>query len=171
MTWQIIRADARALPIEDATVDLIVTSPPYWGLRSYRDDGEHYDGQIGSESTPQQFVDELVGMIDSEWRRVLKPQGSMFLNMGDKYAGAGGGNDNTGLGVPRGEQSADADARGNPRRYRQGTGMARPQVSSWSALADRPQPHRPGLDTTCGDHLVETERTAGVGDGQGATVA
>ena len=92
MTWQIIRADARSLPLGDSTVDLIVCSPPYWGLRSYRDDGEHYSGQVGSESTPQQFVDGLVAMIDGEWRRVLKRSGSMFLNLGDKYAGSGGHN-------------------------------------------------------------------------------
>ncbi len=85
ITWQIVRADARALPLADASVDLIVTSPPYWGLRSYRDDGEHYAGQIGSESTPAAFVEELVSMIDGEWRRVLKPSGSMMLNLGDKY--------------------------------------------------------------------------------------
>jgi DNA modification methylase len=60
-------------------------------LRSYRDAGEHYDGQVGSEDSPQQFVDELVGMIDSEWRRVLKPVGSLWLNLGDKYSGSAGG--------------------------------------------------------------------------------
>jgi DNA modification methylase len=59
-------------------------------LRSYRDGGEHYEGQIGSETTPAEYVAELVGMIDSEWRRVLKPSGSLFLNMGDKYAGSDG---------------------------------------------------------------------------------
>ena len=127
MSWQILQADARTMPLADASVDLIVCSPPYWSLRSYRDGGEHYAGQVGSEGSPQQYVDGLVGMVDGEWRRVLKPCGSMFLNLGDKYAGAGGGNDNTGLGVPRGVQSDEADARGNPRRYRQGTGMARPK--------------------------------------------
>jgi DNA modification methylase len=127
MSWEIIHGDARSLPLHDATVDLIMTSPPYWGLRSYRDGGEHYDGQIGSEPTPQQFADELVGMIDGEWRRVLKPAGSLFLNLGDKYAGAGGGNDNTGLGNPRGDQSDNTDNRGNPRRYRSGTSSARPK--------------------------------------------
>ncbi len=41
----VIRHDARDLPLDDASVDLIVTSPPYFALRSYRDDGEHYDDQ------------------------------------------------------------------------------------------------------------------------------
>jgi hypothetical protein len=35
----------------------VVTSPPYFGLRSYKDNGEHYEGQIGSEATPAEFVD------------------------------------------------------------------------------------------------------------------
>jgi len=85
MTWEIIQADARSLPLDDASVDEIITSPPYWGLRSYRDGGEHYDGQFGSEPSPREFVDGLVGMIDGEWRRVLKPSGSLWLNLGDKY--------------------------------------------------------------------------------------
>jgi site-specific DNA-methyltransferase (cytosine-N4-specific) len=59
----IIRHDARSLPLEDESVDLIVTSPPYFALRSYRDDGEHYDGQLGSEDSPQEFVDNLVDCV------------------------------------------------------------------------------------------------------------
>jgi hypothetical protein len=51
-TARIIRADSRALPLADDSVDLVVTSPPYFGLRSYQDGGEHYAGQIGDESTP-----------------------------------------------------------------------------------------------------------------------
>ena len=91
MVTEVIQGDARSMPfLDDDSVDLIVTSPPYWGLRSYRDAGEHYDGQVGSEDTPRQFVAELVAMIDSEWRRVLKPVGNLWLNLGDKYAGGGG---------------------------------------------------------------------------------
>jgi len=85
MTWKIVHGDARNLDIEDGSVDLICTSPPYWGLRSYRDAGEHYDGQIGSEVTPAQYVEELVGMVDGEWRRVLKGTGNLFLNLGDRH--------------------------------------------------------------------------------------
>jgi len=58
-TAAVIRHDARTLPLDDGTVDLIVTSPPYFALRSYRDDGEHYDGQIGSEDSPDLFLDAL----------------------------------------------------------------------------------------------------------------
>jgi DNA modification methylase len=87
----LIRADAVRIPLADASVDLIVTSPPYFALRSYQDDGEHYDGQIGSEPTPAAFLDAL-WTVTAECRRVLKPSGSMFVNLGDKYAGSGGHN-------------------------------------------------------------------------------
>jgi DNA modification methylase len=80
----VLRADARDLPLPDASVDLIVTSPPYFGLRSYTDGGAHYAGQIGSEATPAEW---LTNMLDCtrEWLRVLKPTGSIFVNCGDKY--------------------------------------------------------------------------------------
>lgn len=87
----IVRAHALALPLRDACVDLIVTSPPYFALRSYRDGDEHYDGQIGSEDTPSGFVDALIEAT-REMVRVLKPTGSIFVNLGDKYAGSGGHN-------------------------------------------------------------------------------
>ena len=82
-----IRHDARTLPLDDGSVDLIVTSPPYFALRSYRDDGEHYAGQIGSEETPDLFLDALDECM-VEWGRVLKPSGSVWINLGDKYAGS-----------------------------------------------------------------------------------
>ena len=86
MTAAVLRGDARDLPLPDASVDLIVTSPPYFGLRSYTDGGEHYDGQIGSEATPKEFLAALLDCT-REWVRVLKPSGSIFVNLGDKYAG------------------------------------------------------------------------------------
>jgi DNA modification methylase len=86
MTAVVIRGDAARLPLPDASVDLIVTSPPYFGLRSYTDGGEHYPGQIGSEGTPGEYVAALVGCT-AEWVRVLKPSGSLFVNLGDKYSG------------------------------------------------------------------------------------
>jgi len=85
MTALIIRGDARQLPLPDASVDLIVTSPPYFGLRSYQDGGKHYAGQIGAEETPQAFLKALWACT-REWMRVLKPEGSLWLNLGDKYA-------------------------------------------------------------------------------------
>ena len=86
-----LRGDARHLPMPDACVDLIVTSPPYWALRSYTDGGGHYAGQIGAEPTPGEYVDNLIACT-REWMRVLKPSGSIWVNLGDKYSGAGRGN-------------------------------------------------------------------------------
>lgn len=86
-TARVIRANALALPLPDASVDLVVTSPPYFGLRSYQDGGEHYEGQIGDEATPAEFVDALIAAT-REMVRVLKPSGSIWVNLGDKYAQA-----------------------------------------------------------------------------------
>ena len=96
----IVRGDALHLPLGDGTVDLIITSPPYFALRSYQDGGEHYDGQIGSEPTPTAFLEALWAVTAECWR-VLKPSGSLFVNLGDKYAGTGGGNGQSGIGGPK----------------------------------------------------------------------
>lgn len=85
---KIIRGNALALPLSDASVDLVVTSPPYFGLRSYQDGGEHYGGQIGAEATPAEFVDALIATT-REMMRVVKPTGSIWVNLGDKYAADG----------------------------------------------------------------------------------
>lgn len=85
MTAIVLRGDARQLPLPDASVDLIVTSPPYWALRSYTDGGRHYAGQIGDEPTPQEYIDNLL-TCTAEWTRVLKPEGSIFVVLGDKYS-------------------------------------------------------------------------------------
>ena len=85
MTAIVLRGDARSLVLPDESVDLIVTSPPYWSLRSYTDGGEHYDGQIGSEPTPGAYISALLECT-AEWARVLKPTGSIFVVLGDKYS-------------------------------------------------------------------------------------
>src|SRR5262245_21448824 len=103
MTAIVLQGDARHLPLPDASVDLVVTSPPYFGLRSYTDGGEHYPGQLGSEATPAEYVAALVECT-AEWVRVLKPSGSMFINLGDKYSDRGHG-PNRGNGTGRGPQA------------------------------------------------------------------
>src|SRR5690554_2126985 len=80
----VVRGDARALPLPDESVDLIVTSPPYYALRAYTDGGRVYDGQIGSEPTPAEYIANLI-TATREWMRVLKPSGSIWVNLGDKY--------------------------------------------------------------------------------------
>jgi DNA modification methylase len=81
----LLRGDARTLPLADESVDLVVTSPPYFGLRSYQDGGEHYAGQVGAEASPREFVDALIDCT-REMVRVLKPSGSIFVNLGDRYS-------------------------------------------------------------------------------------
>lgn len=61
------------------SVDCCVTSPPYYGLRDYG-----VDGQIGQEQTPEAFIDQLVKVF-REVRRVLRPEGTCWVNIGDSY--------------------------------------------------------------------------------------
>ncbi len=71
--------------IPDESVDCCVTSPPYYGLRDYG-----VSGQIGLESTPEQYIEKLTEVF-SEVKRVLKPHGTAWINIGDSYAGSGRG--------------------------------------------------------------------------------
>jgi len=74
------RGDARDLSfLSDGCVDLVVTSPPYWRKRDYGS-----EGQIGQEKTPEKYVEAILGAM-REWRRVLRPSGSVFMNIGDTY--------------------------------------------------------------------------------------
>jgi DNA modification methylase len=78
----IYQGDSRAvmadLPAE--SVHCVVTSPPYWGLRDYG-----VPGQLGLEATPEAYVAALVDVF-REVRRVLRPDGTVWLNLGDSYA-------------------------------------------------------------------------------------
>ncbi|MFI7428472.1 DNA-methyltransferase [Micromonospora sp. NPDC049836] len=71
--------DARKTGLPKNSVDLIVTSPPYWNKRDYG----HAD-QIGQEATPEAYVHAMLVCLE-EWKRVLRPHGSVFLNVGDTY--------------------------------------------------------------------------------------
>ena len=71
--------DSRQIPIPDESVDCVVTSPPYYGLRDYG-----IDGQIGLEESPEEYVNTMVKVFREVWR-VLKPTGSVWLNLGDSY--------------------------------------------------------------------------------------
>ena len=73
--------------VPDESVQMCVTSPPYFGLRDYK-----MEGQLGLEKTPEDYVARMVQVFD-EVRRVLKNDGTFWLNIGDSYAGGGkGGN-------------------------------------------------------------------------------
>jgi site-specific DNA-methyltransferase (adenine-specific) len=73
----------RTLP--DASVHCCITSPPYWGLRDYG-----HEGQIGLESTPDAYVARMVEVF-REVRRVLREDGTCWVNLGDSYAAAPAG--------------------------------------------------------------------------------
>lgn len=80
----------RMAEIADCTVQICVTSPPYYGLRDYG-----VEGQIGLENTVEGYVKRLVGVF-REVRRVLRDDGTLWLNLGDSYASAGTRNGNAG---------------------------------------------------------------------------
>ena len=71
--------------IEAKSVQAIVTSPPYWGLRDYQ-----ADGQLGEELVPEDFVKNLTTLFNKS-KRVLRDDGTLWLNIGDTYFGAKGG--------------------------------------------------------------------------------
>lgn len=79
--------DCRTLlsAMEPKSVHCCVTSPPYFGLRDYG-----VDGQIGLEKTPDEYVAEMVAVF-RQVRRVLRDDGTLWLNLGDSYAGARAG--------------------------------------------------------------------------------
>ena len=66
--------------LEDKSVDCCITSPPYWGLRDYGN-----EKQLGLEPTPEEYVNNLCDVFD-EVHRVLKDDGTLWLNLGDSYA-------------------------------------------------------------------------------------
>ena len=76
--------DSRQIPIPDGSVDCVVTSPPYYGLRDYG-----INGQIGLEESPEEYTNTMVEVFREVWR-VLKPTGTVWLNLGDSYSSQGG---------------------------------------------------------------------------------
>lgn len=85
MNYSLAQADARCLPLADETVHCVVISSPYWGLRNYK-----VEGQLGLEKTPEEFAGNLVEVF-REVRRVLRADGTVWLNLGDSYASHGAG--------------------------------------------------------------------------------
>ena len=80
----------RMAQLEDGSVDLVLTSPPFLALRSYLPaDHPDKDKEIGSEKTPAEFIDVLL-RLTAEWRRLLTPHGTICVELGDTYSGSGG---------------------------------------------------------------------------------
>ena len=86
MTVRILQGDCRDVlkTLPDESVHCVVTSPPYWGLRDYG-----HAGQLGLESTPGEYVEKMVAVF-ADVRRVLRNDGTLWLNLGDSYAGSWG---------------------------------------------------------------------------------
>ena len=85
--------------IESDSIQCVVTSPPYWGLRNYQ-----MEGQLGLEETPELYVENMVNVF-REIKRVIKDDGTLWLNLGDSYAGGGKGNYGSGISTHNGTVS------------------------------------------------------------------
>ena len=69
--------------LPEQSVNTCITSPPYWGLRNYQE-----EEQLGLEDTPEEFVESLVKVF-REVKRVLRDDGTVWLNLGDSYSSGG----------------------------------------------------------------------------------
>ena len=120
MSWaKLLVGDVRARihDIEDHSVDLVVTSPPFWALRDY---GGHTD-EMGREASPAAFLDSLLSLT-AEFRRVLTPFGSIAIELGDTYAGSGGSGGDYGPGGMReGQRKVRQQSTREHRPEREGT--------------------------------------------------
>lgn len=127
---RVLCGDARAVlqKIPDASIDCILTSPPYWGLRAYPGTEQQWNGstewygQLGLEPTWTLYIEHLVSIF-REAKRVLTPQGSLWLNLGDTFLGSWGN-----YGRRTGEQ-----------RKRTVQAIARNSSKSWDASLRPPQ--------------------------------
>ncbi len=79
MSALIINANALNIPLADRSVQCVVTSPPYYGLRNYG-----VDGQLGLEPTPDEYVANMVAVF-RECKRILRDDGTLWVNIGDSY--------------------------------------------------------------------------------------
>lgn len=119
MAVTILNGDVRkVLPtLEDNSVDCIVTSPPYWGLRDYGN-----ADQIGLEPTMHEYLDTMVSVC-RELRRVLKPDGTFWLNIGDSYAANRGGSTPPPETIASGDKMRGRKDGYNPSRDPKGHGL------------------------------------------------
>mgnify|MGYP003677504695 CR=1 FL=1 len=85
MRPEVLEGDVREVlkTLDEESVQCVVTSPPYWGLRDYG-----VDDQLGLEATPEEYVENMVSVFQ-EVKRVLRKDGTVWLNLGDTYCGTG----------------------------------------------------------------------------------
>lgn len=119
--WSVLEGDVREVlrSLEAESVACCVSSPPYWQLRDYG-----VDGQIGLEETPTAFVAELVAVF-REVRRVLRADGTLWLNLGDTYMGGRSGGITSVLTSQRNHTAARAawEAASTDKRHREAPGL------------------------------------------------
>jgi hypothetical protein len=139
-TWQIIEGDCRETlaTLPAGSVQTCVTSPPYFGLRDYG-----HGGQIGLEPTPDEFVAALVGVF-REVRRVLRDDGTAWLNLGSSYVGA----------ATSGGCSPKSTLSGGGGRYRDGS-KNEAMFNAASGGSDPSQSRRPQRAPACGTDGTE----------------
>lgn len=86
----LIQADSFRMPLADASVHCVVTSPPYFAVRGYEGDQSASQlGEVGNEVGPDEHIANLVAVMD-DVARVLRPDGVAYFNYGDTFAGSGG---------------------------------------------------------------------------------
>jgi len=95
--------------LESQSAHCCVTSPPYWGLRDYG-----VDGQLGLEATPDEYVERMAEVFGQVWR-VLRDDGTLWLNIGDSYA-----SDTKGSGGPSAKQDRNAGSDSETQRLSHG---------------------------------------------------
>lgn len=147
--------------IPDNSVDLVLTSPPFLALRSYLPN-DHPDKhrEIGSEPTPADFLDTLLDLTE-EWARVLAPHGSICVELGDTYAGSGGGGGDY---LPGGLRDGQPGFGGSAKKAREGNAehwrMKNARRDAWpldKSLCGIP--HLYHLSLAYGRNLLRPERT------------
>lgn len=111
MTIEILQGDCRDVlgSLPDGSINCCVTSPPYFGLRDYG-----VEGQLGLEPTPDEFVAAMVEVF-REVRRVLRDDGTLWLNLGDSYSSSPPGNKTKGVSAKSGLNGVN----GESGRYRE----------------------------------------------------
>lgn len=129
MTVEFLTGDVRMMLdlLPDASVQCCVTSPPYYGLRDYG-----VAGQIGLEPTPDEYVAEMVAVF-REVRRVLRDDGTLWLNIGDSYAAGGMG---PGSGKQLTNVGANIPAKKAPPGYKAKDLLGTPWLLAFALRAD-----------------------------------
>lgn len=131
MSIKILTGDCRDIlkTLPSQSVQMVCTSPPYFGLRDYG-----VAGQIGLEPTPAAFVAEMVGVFRQVWR-VLRDDGTVWLNLGDSFASGHGGSTTAGNYIPKNGSEKPA----TPRKRED------VDCASWSTRDVTPKRVIPGL--------------------------